>query len=100
MMVTCEDKAAYAALKLVYREWLECKAKTEPGDIPDQDCNAVDERMRNLFIEAARLSAPHSIAHTIAWKVRMLEFDMHYGTPTDNRHQLMLASIRADLESF
>ena len=76
-----------------------------PGGLSDEENDAIYELMGELFIEAAELPTrksqhySHAVPWEVAWKVGMLETDLKDGIPTNHRHWLMLASIRADLET-
>lgn len=87
-------------LAAVYKDWLNCVAKTEcdAGGLSDDEMSTLIDQRWNLYHKAVNLSANAAPGYVTAWKVRMLEYETKWGEPCDNRHCLMLASIRADLE--
>ena len=88
-------------LAAVYKDCLDCVTKTEcdAGGLSDDEMSTLIDRRWNLYGKAANLSANNAPGYVTAWKVRMLEYEMKWGEPSDNCHWLMLASIRADLET-
>ena len=99
--IPCKDTDAKDRLASVYQEWLECMTKTECGTdgLSDDAMQELIDQRWDLYAQAANLSATKVPGYVVAWKVRMLEYEMKSGQPSDNRLWLMLASIRADLET-
>jgi hypothetical protein len=74
----------------------------DPDDDPDGTCDALLDRVRTAELELICL--PAALGYQLINKFEVLETMIsereRNGQPFDNRHMLMLASVKADLYEF
>jgi hypothetical protein len=74
----------------------------DPDDDPDGTCDALLDRVRAAELELICL--PAALGYQLINKFEVLETMIsereRNGCPFDNRHMLMLASVKADLYEF
>jgi hypothetical protein len=93
-----------------YQELFEARAAIEKlnaggyaaADDPDGICDALLERVRAAELQLASLPAilPHQLVNKFETLETMISDRERDGQPFDNRHMLMLASVKADLYHF
>jgi hypothetical protein len=93
-----------------YQELFEARASIEKlnadgyaaGDDPDGLCDALLEHIRMAELQLASLPAmlPHQLISKFETLEAMISQRERDGCPFDNRHMLMLASVKADLYNF
>jgi hypothetical protein len=93
-----------------YQELFEARAGVEKlnaggyglDDDSDDVCDALNERVRTAELQLACLPAilPHQFVNKFETLETMISQRERIGCPFDNRHMLMLASVKADLYQF
>ncbi len=105
-----ESKSPESKFGRAYQELFEARAGVEklnaggydPDDDPDGICDALVARVATAELQLACL--PAMLSHQLVNKFETLETMIsereRNGRPLDNRHMLMLASVKADLYQF
>jgi hypothetical protein len=93
-----------------YQELFEARAGVEKlnaggyglDDDSDDVCDALNDRVRTAELQLACLPAilPHQLVNKFETLETMISQRERIGRPFDNRHMLMLASVKADLYQF
>ena len=82
----------------LYGEWLRQRATYAEGAVGDEESDRIADRENQILQEMISTAAPNS--HAILEKIDVLQNYMDIGGNwVDHRDKLLLASIRADVQS-